>query len=218
MAVSAVSIAAFALPPYLTGNPADATLPLDPDVALHYLSLVAHAVPGGLALILGPLQFLTPLRNRRPRLHRITGRVYMISVVAGSIMAFFAATFSVNGLPAQISFYLLAVAWLYSLYMAYVHIRRGDVQMHRVWMIRNYALTLAAVSLRVFLLIGMALMPSFPSLEFGDVYTSSAWAAIMINIVVAEYFVVHRVLNQMTRRRRRPESTASAAPAAAPLA
>jgi uncharacterized membrane protein YphA (DoxX/SURF4 family) len=48
-----------------------------------------------------------------------------------------------------IAFIALALAWLYTGTKAYLTIRAGDVAAHRRWMIRNYALTYAAVTLRV---------------------------------------------------------------------
>ncbi len=39
--------------------------------------------------------------------------------------------------------------WLYTGAQAYLSIRRRDVVAHRRWMIRNYALTFAAVTLRL---------------------------------------------------------------------
>ncbi|WP_201761137.1 MULTISPECIES: DUF2306 domain-containing protein [unclassified Nonomuraea] len=214
MAVSAIGIAAFAVPPYLSGDPANSNLAINPDATLHFLSLVVHAVPSGLALLIGPLQFLTPLRDRHPRLHRIAGRVYMVSVVCGSLAALFAATFSVSGFPAQVAFYVLTAAWLYSLVQAYRCIRRGEARLHRIWMIRNYALTFAAVTLRVYLVIGMVLSKQYTWLTFEDVYTASVWASILINVIVAEYVIVQGIVASTARRRRR--ESASPAPAVTP--
>ncbi|MEO3795977.1 DUF2306 domain-containing protein [Nonomuraea sp. B10E15] len=209
MAVSAIAIAAFAVPPYLSGDPANSNLPINPDAAHHFLSLVVHAVPSGLALVIGPLQFLAPLRNRHLKAHRVAGRVYMISVLIASIAAFFAATFSVSGFPAKVAFYVLTAAWLYTLAQAYRCVRRGEVRLHQIWMIRNYALTFAAVTLRIYLVIGMVARKQFTWLTFEDIYTASVWASILINVVVAEYFIVHGILALSGRRRRRHESPSS---------
>ncbi|MFD0885676.1 DUF2306 domain-containing protein [Streptosporangium algeriense] len=200
MAVSALGVAAYAVPPYLSGNPADSNVPIDPDVALHYLSLAVHAVPGGLALIIGPSQFMTRLRARNPGLHRVAGRIYMISVLAASGAAVFAATFSLSGLSVRVAFYLLVVAWLYTLAKSYRSIRRGDVRLHQIWLIRNYALTFAAVTLRVYLLVGLQLKRSFTSLPFDEIYNASAWASILVNVIVAEYFVIQRASVPSARR------------------
>ncbi|MEU9890677.1 DUF2306 domain-containing protein [Sphaerisporangium sp. NPDC051011] len=215
LALLAVGIAGFAVPPYLTGDTSLSKIPLNADVALHYLSIVIHAVPGGLALIIGPFQFHKRLRARYPKAHRIAGRVYMVSIVLATAAALFAATVSISGFPVQVAFYLLSAAWLYSLYQGYRAIRRGDVQVHRVWMIRNYALTFAAVSLRLFLAIGLLVQQAVPTLSFNDLYTASVWASVLVNAVVAEYFIVHRML---VRRRRsaalnRPGGNAAALPA-----
>ncbi|RSM69312.1 hypothetical protein DL991_39885 [Amycolatopsis sp. WAC 01375] len=205
LAVSAVAIAGYAVPPYLTGNSADSNVPIDPDVALHYLSLAVHAVPGGLAMIIGPLQFVPRFRARYPKWHRVAGRVYLISVIIASGASLYAATFTLSGFAIQVGFYVLAVAWLFTAAKAYRTIRRGEVALHRIWMIRNYALTFAAVTLRIYLLIGLQLKPSFPGLEFDEIYTASGWASILVNVLVAEYFIIQRTLTPLARRRR--EST-----------
>ncbi|GAA1809488.1 DUF2306 domain-containing protein [Agromyces neolithicus] len=199
--VLAIGIAAYAVPRYLTGNPDDSAVPLGPDPMLHYLVLTAHAAPAGLALILGPFQFITPLRTRFPRAHRVTGRIYMICIALGAMAGLVAATISVDGFSAQIAFYLLNLAWLYSLAQGFRHIRRGEVRLHRVWMIRNYALTFSAVTLRIFLVIGLMLRPTL-GVEFTEIYSASVWASIFVNAVAAEYFIVTRIVTPALRRRR----------------
>ncbi|GAA5229961.1 DUF2306 domain-containing protein [Arthrobacter cryoconiti] len=221
MALLALATAIYAVPRYLTGNPNDSVIPLNTDVALHYLTLAIHAVPAGLALVLGPIQFITPLRTRFPRAHRITGRIYMISVVFAAIAAIVATGLSVDGFSAQVAFALLGVAWLYTVVQGYRTIRRGEVQLHRVWMVRNYALTFSAVTLRIFLVSGLALRPVL-GIEFAEVYSASVWAAIFINVVIAEYFFVQRITAPALRRRRRvstnqsPKSPATSSQAPTP--
>ncbi|MFD3686306.1 DUF2306 domain-containing protein [Nocardiopsis sp. NPDC058631] len=210
LAASAVGIALFSAEPYVVGDVERNRIPLDPEIASHYLSIAVHAIPSSLALLIGPFQFVTRLRVRYPKAHRVAGRVYMVSVVLGSIAALFAATFSVSGFSVQVAFYILTAAWLYTLAQAYRTIRRGEVHLHRVWMIRNYALTFASVTLRIYLGLGLALQEShFPSLTFDDVYHASAWASFVGNVLVAEYFIVQRILQPLASRRR-PKGDAAA--------
>ncbi|MFF1277552.1 DUF2306 domain-containing protein [Streptomyces marokkonensis] len=150
-------------------------------------------------------QFVPAWRNKYRKTHRVLGRVYMVCVVIASVAALFAATFSIDGFPAQIAFYLLTGAWLYSLVQAYRTIRKGQVQLHRIWMIRNYALSFAAVVLRLFLLVGLALRSQYDWLSFEDVYTTSVWGSILVSAGVAEWFVVQRTLKPLARSR--PRST-----------
>lgn len=192
LAVSA-AVVGHAVPPYLTGDAGDAKVPIDPDVALHYLSLAVHAVPGGLALVIGPLQCVPRLRARRPGLHRAMGRVYLVSVVVASAAAVFATAVTRGGFAVQVAFSLLVAAWLYTATMAYRCVRRGETGPHRIWMIRNYALTFPAATLRLYLLIGLLLKKTLISgLDFDELYTACVWASVLGNVLVAEYVIVQR--------------------------
>ncbi|MGW7576267.1 DUF2306 domain-containing protein [Streptomyces sp. NPDC054765] len=182
----ALGITAYFVPPYLMGS---STIPIDRHIVGYYASLVVHALPAGLALSIGPWQFVPRLRTRFPRLHRIAGRVYLISVVLAALAAAYAAAVTPSGFPLQVAFYMLIAAWLFTAAQAYRTIRRGEVQLHRIWMIRNYAFTFAAVTLRLYQLAGLLLMPS---VEYRDIYTASAWAALLGNVLVAEYFIIQR--------------------------
>jgi uncharacterized membrane protein len=203
--VSAVGITAFSVPPYLTGG---TTVPgLDMTIPGYYTSLVVHALPAGLALVIGPWQFVPVLRTRFPRVHRLAGRVYLVSVVVAALAALYATTVTPSGLALQVAFYMLVVAWSYSAAKAYRAIRRREVQLHRIWMVRNYAFTFAAVTLRLYQLIGLQFLGSVPSLEYDDIYTASAWASLLGNVLVAEYFIVQRTLAPLARRGERGATT-----------
>ncbi|MFI1400532.1 DUF2306 domain-containing protein [Streptomyces sp. NPDC020681] len=201
VAVSAVGTAVFSGANYLTGDASASRIPLNPVVAAHYLTIVVHALPACLLLLVGPFQFATRLQARRPRLHRTLGYVYMTSVVVAAIAALLATTFSVDGISVQAGFYLLSAAWLYTLFQGFRAIRQGQIQLHRLWLIRNYALSFAAVALRAFLGLGVALQGPFPSLAFDDIYTTSVWASILVSAGVAEYFIIHRTVAPLLRRR-----------------
>jgi len=191
----AIAVAALSLPPYLTGDPDRSRIPINADFGSHLLWVSLHAVPGSLALLLGGFNFIGRVRRDHPALHRNLGRVYLLCVLAGSIIAVPAALMSTSGLAAQFAFLLLAVAWAYSGFMAYRAARQHQFQLHRVWMIRNYALTWAAVGLRVLLGIGLAAQSTWwPGLDFERIYTASVWGGVLIPYLVAEWFIVQRAL------------------------
>jgi uncharacterized membrane protein len=145
-----------------------------------------HVVGGGFALIAGGFQFSTRLRRRAPALHRWLGRFYLMVVLFGAIGGAALATIATGGLVARVGFFLLAILWLWSGTAAYLAIRRRDIDTHRRWMVRNFALTFAAVTLRLHL----------PMLQFGfDVpfdaaYPVVAWLAWVPNLVVAEWVIL----------------------------
>src|SRR5271170_3040320 len=46
--------------------------------------LIPHTLSGLLALVIGPIQFSSRFRRRHLRLHRVLGRIYVLSVFVGS--------------------------------------------------------------------------------------------------------------------------------------
>lgn len=113
--------------------------------------LTAHAGFAGTALILGPFQFLARLRRNRPGLHRVLGKAYVICClaagVAGLVLAFGART----GPISTAGFGLLAAAWIFTTGRAWRLATQRRFAEHERWMIRSFALTLAAVTLRLYL-------------------------------------------------------------------
>ena len=113
--------------------------------------LVPHIAGGMTALLLGPFQFWSGLRNRALGVHRWTGRLYLTGILLAASNAFYLAFFipeSDGGWMNGVSLFMLAAVWLASGAMAYVAIRNGRVQIHKEWMIRSYVLTFSFVNFR----------------------------------------------------------------------
>ncbi len=88
---------------------------------------------------------------------------------------------------ARLGFGSLGILWLGFTAAAFVKVRQGDRAAHRRWMIRSYALTLAAVALRLYL--PASFMAQIP---FEKAYPAIAWLCWVPNIIVAELFVLRR--------------------------
>ena len=200
IAALSVVITLFSFPPYLPLVPDVERIPLDPGFPdQHALVIALHAIPAGLALLLGPFQFVGLIRRRYPAVHRNVGRVYLICVALGSVTGVVAGVVAVTGLLAQAGFLLLVVLWFYSAAMAYTTIRNGQIQLHRIWMVRNFALTFAAVWLRIVILVGQTFFPSVP---FDEVYNLAVWSSILCPLVIAEWFIVQRTLRPLALKQR----------------
>ena len=150
----------------------------------HQAGIYTHIFASVVALTLGPFQFLPGLRRRFARLHRWTGRTYLgIGVLIGGSAGLYMATFAFGGIVAKLGFALLASLWLYTGLRAFTAIRRGDVVEHRQWMVRNFSLTLAAVTLRL-------LLPAsgVSGIPFELAYPAIAWLCWVPNLLVAEWW------------------------------
>ena len=151
----------------------------------HPVGIHTHIFASALALLLGPFQFWARLRATRPVLHRWLGRVYLGGAVAvGGAAGLYMSYYAFGGVVAKLGFAGLAVGWLYTGVRAYAAARGRDFVAHRRWMIRNFALTFAAVTLRLYL------PPVFIfGLPFATAYAAIAWLCWVPNLVVAEWLV-----------------------------
>jgi uncharacterized membrane protein len=149
------------------------------------LGLRVHIVASGVALLVGPFQFARALRHRLPRVHRWLGRTYVIACAVGGVSGGLIAMFSSSGPVAGAGFLGLALSWLTATTLGYRAIRTGDVARHRRWMTRSFALTYAAVMLRIYLPVAMIV-----GLEFAQAYPVIAWLCWLPNLVVAQLLIV----------------------------
>jgi len=148
----------------------------------HAAGIYTHVFAAVFALALGPLQFSQRLRRTLPQLHRWLGRLYLgVGVLVGGLAGLYMAVLAWGGPVAKLGFASLALAWLYTGWRAYRAIRAGRVAQHRAWMVRNFSLTLAAVSLRIYLPLSMV-----AGIDFGTAYPVIAWMCWIPNLLLAE--------------------------------
>src|SRR5436305_11268994 len=115
------------------------------------LAVTAHLAGGFVALAVGAWQLNSRLRSRRIALHRWMGRTYVAAVLIGGLGALRMSVASQEGWVTHLGFALLGVVWLVTTICGYIAIRSREEARHRRWMIRSYSLTLAAVTLRIYL-------------------------------------------------------------------
>ena len=163
-----------------------------------------HLAGGLTTVLLGPVQFLTQWRLRQPRLHRLTGRIYLV----GMLVAATGATGLIATSPApfaiRAAFAATALAWLTTALTGLAAILRGAVERHRRWMVRNYAVTLAPIIFRLSLPLAIAggLAPS-PTL-----IATLLWCSWIVPLLVCE--AIRRLAG--LRRSARARASAGAVP------
>ncbi len=154
-----------------------------------------HIVLGGIALLIGWLQFSVRLRERYLRAHRTVGIVYVVSVVLSALAGLYIAFYATGGIIAKTGFIGLAIAWLLTTIQAYRVILKRDIKLHQTLMIYSYAACLAAVTLRIWLpLLSIAFNDFIPA------YRLVAWLCWVPNLMVA--FLITRRLNTPIRAMR----------------
>lgn len=157
-------------------------------------------------LLAGFTQFSKKIRARYPKWHRGLGYFYAADVVlitgpAGFIMGIYAN----GGITSKVSFVTLATLWIFVTAMAIKKIKDGDYDAHRDFMIRSYALTLSAITLRAWKW-GINNSFDFPPM---DVYRAVAWLGWVPNILLAE-IIIWRYKYQARQIRMRARDQAGA--------
>ena len=151
--------------------------------------LIPHTISGLIALLAGPLQFSSRIRQRYLKFHRILGRNYVVSVFVGSFTGI-ALAWGRPGLPGTS---MQAAAWMVCTTAAFLTARNRQIVQHRQWMARSYAVTFTFVSSRV-----LNLVPAYWS-HLGDVLSAVG----VIAFTLASLLIVDLGLNwhELTTRR-----------------
>jgi uncharacterized membrane protein len=182
MAVLATLVAAYAAavlllprfgPPFIVAR--RTTMPV---------AVAAHLGGGLVALAVGAWQMNARLRSRAIELHRWMGRTYVAAVLIAGLGALRMSVVSAHGWTMHLGFGFLALLWLFTTARAYFAIRSHNEARHREWMIRSYSLTLAAVTLRIYLPLSLA-----AGVSFANAYRAISWLCWVPNIMVAEWLV-----------------------------
>ena len=146
----------------------------------------SHVLAAGAILLLGFFQLNTKISLGWRPLHRVLGKCYAYGILffaapGGLVMSFFIQ----RGPWVLASFILQCTCWFVFTAVAVNKIRRGDVVEHRKWMWRSYALTFAAVTLRLYTF----MFTSSFDLSAPEAYSLIAWASWLINWMVVEVFL-----------------------------
>ena len=166
------------------------TLPPEGSIEAGYagqpLLTYLHILPGILFILLGALQFIRPIRNRYPRFHRRTGRVYLIlGFVIGVTALIMSVTVRFGGWVETGAVLLFGSFFLVSLYRAWRHVQKKEYDRHGEWMIRAYSIGLAVATMRP--VIGMLL--AFSKIPFADFFGYTFWLAFILHAAVAEAWI-----------------------------
>lgn len=154
---------------------------------LWYIILYIHIATSIIAICTGWLQFLSKLRAKSYRTHRLVGKIYSYNVLLGGLSGLYLSFYATGGWVSSVGFFLLSITWLYTLVRGIRAITvKKDRLEHQRWMTRNYALTFAAVTLRIYLPISMMI---FGFESFNDYYRAIAWLCWIPNLIVADWLL-----------------------------
>lgn len=145
-----------------------------------------HVFTSVFVVLAGFTQFYNPFSKKLNAIHRLAGKLYVIIVVlisgpAGFVMSLYAN----GGWSSRVGFLMLSILWIYFTARAFVAIRQRDFLLHGKFMIRSYALTLSALTLRAWKFVIVMLIQPHPM----DAYQVVAWLGWIPNLLIAEWLI-----------------------------
>ena len=146
----------------------------------------AHIFSSLIVLFAGGFLFSNVILRKYPKLHRALGKCYVglllfVSAPSGMVMAFYAN----GGWMAQLSFVVLTPLWWWVTFKGYQTARSRDFKAHKKWMMRSYALSLSAISLRVYQIV----LGHFFYLDPVMQYVLVSWGSWIGNLIVIEWWI-----------------------------
>ena len=154
--------------------------------SFYLTSLFLHGTTASIALLLSVFQISSQFRKKHLKIHVIFGKIYtwlvlLIAAPSGFIIAYYS--------DAKLPFYLLSVLWFFFTYKGFIAVNNKQLINHRNWMIRSFSLVIAAILLRLYILLGLKLFGTMTS----EHYYIIAWLCWVPNLLVCELTI--RLIN-----------------------
>lgn len=160
------------------------------------IAFFVHVYTSIWVLLAGFTQFSSKLRERYTQLHRTLGYVYVINILLITGPASFIMSIYANGgITSKIAFLTLSTGWMFFTAMAVWKAKNWDYDAHRDFMIRSFALTLSALTLRAWKW-GINNSVDLPPM---DVYRVVAWLGWVPNLLIAEILISRYKYRARTR-------------------
>lgn len=146
----------------------------------------SHVLIAGVILVAGIFQLHPVSRRRLPTTHKWLGYFYVMGILFFAAPGALVMSFFIDrGAAVLSSFLLQTFAWFYCTAMAFDRIRKRDIAAHRDWMWRSYALTFAAITLRLYVFVTSWTIDHTQP----ESYATIAWLSWIPNLIVAEFYV-----------------------------
>ena len=161
------------------------------DSPLWRFCFYVHIAASMVCLLSAFAQFSIRVLRKARRIHIILGQVYIYSILlfaapAGIFMAFYAK----GGIGGQLGFLVAGILWVFTTYQGLISIKSKNINAHIAWMMRSYALTLSALTFRIY-----HILFHFTEMEYMDNYVISLWLSVFGNLLVGELFLRKMIKN-----------------------
>lgn len=149
----------------------------------HYqVAFFTHVFTSMFSILAGATQFSATIRIKYTKVHRVVGFVYFISIILfAAPSGFVLAIYANGGWSSQLAFVLLSILWWTSSLGALIQVKNKKYILHEYLVYISYALTLSAITLRIWKFGIAHIFEPRPM----DMYRIVAWLGWVPNLALA---------------------------------
>ncbi|WNV84555.1 DUF2306 domain-containing protein [Umezawaea sp. Da 62-37] len=203
LALVVLAFLVYQLSPFRELEDAKAPLPPHDGFPAYFPILLAHMFFGTITMVTVVLQLWPWLRLNHPRVHRISGRFYVVSAViagcAGLVLVPFAPVVG------QIGVSLATVTWIAVTVMGLIRARQGHFDRHRRLMLYSFAIVMNNVWGVILGRIGFSMIEF---IDFNYIAEGVRWLGWIGNLMLVQWWI-YRTENRPEVRRLRKSRVAS---------
>jgi uncharacterized membrane protein YozB (DUF420 family) len=149
---------------------------------IYYGSFYTHIAAATIILFTPFFSFLIRITKRTRNAHRTLGKIYVLTTLVLVVpTGFYLTIFAKGGLAAQWGFATQGILLAIFTWLGYIAIRKGNIDKHKEWMIRSYAIAIAALTFRIYHLLFIYL-----GIPYNTNYAASQWLSVLGNLFLAE--------------------------------
>jgi len=177
--------AIYALPRYLHFDPTLSRTRIDPSFGLHFPVLVVHVVTGNIALLTLLIQLIPWVRRVAPKVHRVSGRIYVFAGAIPSALLSFALLPYSSAPMGKLGLATMALLWIITTAVGYRMGTKRRYLDHRRWMLYSFALALGTSWGRV---ISQFAMPGV-DIRLDLFFDISSWMGWVVSLILVHWYV-----------------------------
>lgn len=148
-----------------------------------------HVYSSIFVLLAGFTQFSNYILEKKKSIHKNIGKFYVFIVLFLSAPSgLYIGVFANGGFYSKVSFVTLSILWFYFTFKGFTSIKNKNLKDHKTFMLRSFALTFSAVTLRLWKVVFVYLFQPSPM----DLYQIIAWIGWIPNLLIIEYYLYNQ--------------------------
>ncbi|GAB3473526.1 DUF2306 domain-containing protein [Amycolatopsis cihanbeyliensis] len=201
LALVVLAFLVYQLSPFRELNEETAPLPPHDGFPLYFPLLLIHMFFGTVAMITVVLQLWPWLRANHPRVHRISGRFYVVSALIGGCTGLVIVPFA--PVVGQVGVSMATITWMAVTTMAFIRARQRQFAKHRRLMLYSFAIVMNNVWGVILGRIGLSMTDV---IDINYVQETVRWVGWVGNLMLVQWWIYRTEDRRKALRRRNSEA------------